>query len=196
MKKIFLILLVGILLMGFVCAVEIPQQVTDVKNQALDTGKSAIQDISNNQIIQTIESNYYVGIISNFLFGVELDFSWIFCFAVLLWIILLVIVMNAVKVIVRINSFFALLIAAVIATIAMRSFGGNVASWVGSITTSWVAAIGAIITGIIFMVVYTIIMKLLGKSVTKDRIFEAEKTGKIIRTQKEIAEEEFKDMEE
>ena len=54
--------------------------------------------------------------------------------------------------------------AVMIATLAMQGFGKDFAIWIDSIVTQWYIGAMALLFGIIFGVIYSAIMKYLGKS--------------------------------
>ena len=113
--------------------------------------------------------NVYVGWLSVLLFGVELSLSWIFVFSFFLWFVLATIIYNPVKEIFGFNAIAGVIVAVLIATISMRSFGKGFVVWIDSIATAWWASLLVVFGSIIFVVGYTIFMKFFGKKIREGK---------------------------
>lgn len=111
--------------------------------------------------------NEYVGPITKLILGVELSLSWIFIYAVLLWIILAEILIEPIKAIFHRGNLFAIIISLMISSIAMQGFGKNLVAWLDSIITQWYLSLALVLVAIIAQIIYQIIMKKAGSSIDK-----------------------------
>ena len=199
MKKLGLIII--FLLIGFIfCSIGIradnssisAEQIKQASEDLKNSGSEAINNAISQPEIQSFvdEANKYIGPISKFLFGIELEFSWIFFFSLFLWIILVVIVNNVIGEVLSYNKWLAFLGALVIATLAMNTYGDNFAVWISTFATSWLSAGLAIATGLVFLVIYSIFSKLvLLRGSHKERMEKASQKGKILNISAKVEKE-------
>jgi hypothetical protein len=137
--------------------------------------------------------NEHVGPISRILFGVELEFSLTFVFALFFWIILFVILSQIISVAFDLNKYLNWLIGAIIASLSMYSFGDNFVNLIGSFSNSWYALGLAIATAVIIWIVYLFLRKFIFKKILfSSDIESAEKEAKVKETLERIRREELK----
>jgi hypothetical protein len=113
--------------------------------------------------------NRYVGPVTRVLWGVELEISWIFIFAFVLWILLIELIIVPVSSIFDWEIWWSLLGSAIISTLAMQGFGKDFVVWVDSLMTQW--WIGIIVLGfaVIGGIAYSVFFKFIAAHAKKIR---------------------------
>jgi len=129
--------------------------------------------------------NVYVGPITRVLWGVELELSWVFVFAFVVWILMIEFIIVPVSSIFDWEIWWTLIGAGIIATLAMQGFGKDFVVWMESLMTQWwlgfVVLVGAVVVGII----YSVFFKFVKKYADKER--ERAAKGKTARDRKVLA---------
>ncbi len=142
--------------------------------------------------------NSYIGPITNALWGVKLSLSWLFVFSVIMWLLLIELIVMPVKEIFGFNAVGSFIVATIIASLSMQSFGKTFVVWIDSLATQWWIAAITIFTVIIIGFIYSIIMRYLG--VKFKFASEASKKAqtdidrKIIHVDAEVSEKRLKDI--
>jgi len=110
------------------------------------------------------EINTWVGPISNILFGQKLALDWVFVWAVILWLILIELVANPLKMALNMNYWLSLVAGGIVATISMHSWGDNLVNYINATITVWWMMLAAIFAAIAFaFFVYPFIWKFVEK---------------------------------
>ncbi|MBU3912763.1 MAG: hypothetical protein KKE50_01580 [Nanoarchaeota archaeon] len=182
MKKIFILAAILLLISPLVLA-ENDTTLADAKQTLTnigDTGKNLAGNLPTEKI------NPIVEVISWVLLGTKLEFGLTFGLAIFFWIVLFLVINGVVSTLVR-QKIFSITGSILITSIAMHSFSGGIESWIGSLTNTWLSAAGAIATGLVILVIMTIIKKVfLKRAQTSEKIEKVEKIGAVLKTSAEI----------
>jgi len=139
--------------------------------------------------------NEYVGPITNVVFGVELTLSWVFVFAVILWILLIELIVMPVSSIFDFNIWLSLLGSAIIATLAMQGLSDTLVIWIDSLINTWWVGVLAVFSALIVGMVYAFVIQFAGEKIKSAKEKAAkEKTSKsrqIIQAHGEISKKEL-----
>lgn len=132
-----------------------------------DTGRPDFDkyDVKTKADERIAKINKYVGPITKVLFGVELTLSWIFIFSVLLWLLLIEAILMPVSEIFDWNLWMSLLGSGIIATLAMQGFGKDFVVWIDALVMQWYIAALVIVSVVIVGIVYSVLMKSLGRKI-------------------------------
>lgn len=117
--------------------------------------------------------NVYVGPITRVLWGVELELSWVFVFAFVVWILLIEFIVVPVSSIFDWGIWWSLLGAGIIATLAMQGFGKNLVVWMDSLMTQWWIGFVVLVFAVTVGVVYSVFFKFVKKWADKEREHQA-----------------------
>ena len=141
MKSKLVVLLFVVLICGFVWGAEPDTGIgeEDVeKIEKLTKGNFSDYKPYVSNATKRIEAiNVYVGPITRVLWGVELELSWVFVFAFVVWILLIELIIVPVSSIFDWDLWWTLLGSAIIATLAMQGFGKDLVVWMESLMTQW-----------------------------------------------------------
>lgn len=125
---------------------------------------SKLKPVQSKAELRIAAINTYVGPITKFLFGVELTLSWIFIFAIVLWIEIIELIGIPLKSLFNMNSWMALLGGFCVSTIIMHGFGNRISQFlVVTLNVWWMALIALFLSIPIFFVVYPMIFKKINK---------------------------------
>ena len=129
--------------------------------------------------------NVYVGPVTRVLWGVELEMSWVFVFAFVVWILMIELIVVPVSSIFDWGIWWSLLGAGIISTLAMQGFGKDLVVWMEGLMTQW--WVGFIVLGfaVTIGVIYSLFFKFVKKWADKTR--EADKKAGVDRNRKIIA---------
>ncbi len=139
--------------------------------------------------------NIYVGPITRVLWGVELELSWVFVFAFVVWILLIELIIVPVSSIFDWDVWWTLIGAGIIATLAMQGFGKDLVVWMESLMTQWwigfVVLVGAVVVGVVYSVFFKFVKKWADSTREKD---EKDRTGrdrKVLAIEAKLAKDSF-----
>lgn len=102
------------------------------------------------------------------IFGIKFSWSWEFIFCLVIWIILIVIIYMPVKDIFNVNQLLTLIISIIISSLVGKSGVIKIAAdqLTFAVKNIWLAII-CLITAILIVMIYSYIMKRLGKDINK-----------------------------
>jgi hypothetical protein len=198
MKAKLSLILISLLVMNIVClgivrADNIPaglpvsdsnvQQVQDAANQIPldDQGNintSKFKPFQSQAELRIEAANKVLGPVTNFLFGSELELSWVFFLSLYLWCAIIIFIRAPVRNILSLNPILAILAAALIATIGMRTLGKKLVGIITlSLNTWWMILIFIVLLAFA-MYFYNTFLKSLGATLKAKRKAEEEQEQK------------------
>ena len=202
------VMLLFVLLFSFTIALDEPailggeaEQLQEGIDKSLPFDDSGNIDFDNYKPYQSkaeeriVAINKYVGPITNTLFGVELTLSWIFVFALVMWILLIELIIVPVSSIFDWNIWASLVGAGIIASLAMQGFGKDFIIWIESLMIQWWIGFVVLIGAGLFAVIYSAVMHALAAKLKDAKEKEAKAKTKrdreVINAEAEIAKKEL-----
>ncbi|NPE26882.1 hypothetical protein HNV12_02675 [Methanococcoides sp. SA1] len=208
-RVVFLLFLFGL---SFVSAVDQPSVSGGVGGEDVEAIQDAVEGLPIDPVtgeiynplnktkaeVRIAEINSYIGPVTRVLWGFDLELSWTFIFAVILWLLLIEIIVMPVSEIFDWNVWWSLLGSGIIATLAMQGFGKNFVVWIDSLVTQWYVGAMAIVMGIVFGVLYKMAMKYFGKEIEAMKEAAAktqtEQDREVIHANRKLSEAEIRAM--